>query len=96
MPPEGVQLPDGRFLPGGTRVGMAIYHVHYNSTIFPNPRVFDPTRWLKPAAEIERQNKFMVAFSRGSRACAGIKYVFILLGLSKLVQGLHPVMKILG
>ena len=77
VPPEGVRLPDGRVLPAGTKLGMAIYHVYYNSSIFSDPRVFDPDRWLKPAAEIEKQNKFMVAFSRGNRACAGIKYVLV-------------------
>ena len=68
-------LPDGRFVPAGTRIGMAIYHIHYNETIFPEPRKFDPDRWMKPASEIEQQLKFMVAFSRGSRSCLGIKYV---------------------
>ena len=75
MPPGGVTLPDGRFVPAGTRIGMAIYHIHYNETIFPEPRKFDPDRWMKPASEIEQQLKFMVAFSRGSRSCLGIKYV---------------------
>ena len=66
---------------------MAIYHVNYNSTIFSNPRVFDTDRWLKTAAEIEKQNKFMVTFPRGSRPCAGMKYVLIFLdGFQKLAR----------
>lgn len=79
MPPGGVTLPDGRFIPAGTRIGMAIYHIHYNENIFKEPRKFDPDRWMKPASEIEQQLKFMVAFSRGSRSCLGIKYVIDLL-----------------
>ena len=77
-------LPDGRFVPGGTRIGMAIYHIHYNETIFAEPQKFDPNRWLKPASEIEQQLKFMVAFSRGSRSCLGIKYVIPLRYLTVL------------
>ena len=70
-------LPDGRFVPAGTRVGMSIYHIHYNESIFSNPRTFDPERWLKPANEIAEQNKFHVAFSRGTRACAGINLAYM-------------------
>jgi cytochrome P450 len=42
VPKGGTTLPDGRFIPEGTRVGMAIYHVHYNPDIFPEPRKFMP------------------------------------------------------
>lgn len=66
-------LPDGRFIPEGTRIGMAIYHIHYNETIFEDPTKFDPERWLGTGEAVERRMKFMVAFSRGSRSCLGIK-----------------------
>lgn len=52
---------------------MAIYHIHYNESIFEDPTKFDPERWLAPAEAVERRMKFMVAFSRGSRSCLGIK-----------------------
>ncbi|KAL4967233.1 cytochrome P450 [Aspergillus stella-maris] len=70
VPPGGVRLPDGRFIPGGTRVGMAIYHIHYNEALFENPRLFDPDRWLQGA-------KFFVPFSKGSRACLGINLAYM-------------------
>ncbi|KAK6502936.1 hypothetical protein TWF481_007977 [Arthrobotrys musiformis] len=72
VPPGGIYLPDGRFVPAGTRIGMAIYLIHYNPDLFPNPRVFDPERWLKDPAEMTVQNKFLVPFSKGTRACLGI------------------------
>ncbi|KAI4200234.1 MAG: hypothetical protein LQ350_004092 [Teloschistes chrysophthalmus] len=72
VPPGGVNLPDGRFIPAGTRVGMAIYHIHHNPSIFPEPKVFDPERWLQSPEKMVESNKFLVPFSRGSRACAGI------------------------
>lgn len=77
VPPGGVTLPDGRFVPAGTRIGMAIYHIHYNDDIFENPRKFDPDRWMKPAEEIATQLKFMVAFSRGTRSCLGINLAYM-------------------
>jgi len=77
VPHGGVTLPDGRYIPAGTRVGMSIYHIHFNESIFSNPRTFDPERWLKPSEEIAEQNKFMVAFSRGSRSCLGINLAYM-------------------
>ena len=52
---------------------MAIYHIHYNESIFENARTFDPERWLQAPEEVARLSRFMVAFSRGSRSCLGIK-----------------------
>lgn len=77
VPPGGVTLPDGRHVPGGTRIGMAIYHMHYNEAIFEDPRRFDPERWLQTPAEVARLSRFMVAFSRGSRSCLGINLAYM-------------------
>jgi cytochrome P450 len=33
VPSGGVTLPDGRHVPAGTRIGMAIYHIHYNEAM---------------------------------------------------------------
>ncbi|KAJ6190031.1 hypothetical protein N7519_000052 [Penicillium mononematosum] len=77
VPPGGVRLPDGRFIPAGTRVGMAIYHIHYNETLFENPRVFDPERWLQGPEVTAERAKFLVPFSRGSRSCLGINLAYM-------------------
>ncbi|KAG0152686.1 hypothetical protein PDIDSM_42610 [Penicillium digitatum] len=77
VPPGGVRLPDGRFIPAGTRVGMAIYHIHYNETLFENPRVFDPERWLQGSEVTTERAKFLVPFSRGSRSCLGINLAYM-------------------
>ncbi|KAJ5159288.1 Cytochrome P450 [Penicillium coprophilum] len=77
VPPGGVRLPDGRFIPAGTRVGMAIYHIHYNETLFENPRVFDPERWLQGSEVTAERAKFLVPFSRGSRSCLGINLAYM-------------------
>jgi cytochrome P450 len=73
VPAGGATLPDGRFLPAGTRVGMAIYHVHYNPDLFASPRTFAPERWLgEPSEALAQMHRFLVPFSKGTRGCIGI------------------------
>ena len=59
-------------IPVGTPVGMTTLLLHNNPNTYPNPREFDPNRWLQPSAS--RLSKYMVAFSKGSRQCLGMKY----------------------
>lgn len=68
-------------------MGMAIYHIHYNETLFENPRVFDPERWLQGSEVTAERAKFLVPFSRGSRSCLGIKYVPPLLRERNVTNG---------
>ena len=58
-------------IPVGTPVGMTTLLLHNNPNNFPNPRKFDPNRWLQASGS--GLNKYMVAFSKGSRQCAGMK-----------------------
>lgn len=55
---------------------MSVWDMHHNEDIFPDPTVFKPTRWID-AKDPRKLDKGFVPFSKGSRACAGIKYVFI-------------------
>ena len=48
VPPQGDQLPDGRFIPGGTRVGTCVYGILRNRSIFGDDAdVYRPERWLE-------------------------------------------------
>jgi cytochrome P450 len=58
-------------IPVGTPVGMTTLLLHNNPDTFPNPRKFDPERWLQPSAR--QLGRYMVAFSKGSRQCLGMK-----------------------
>ena len=49
--------------------------VHLNPQIFPNPKTFDPERWLKE--DSSTLDHYLVAFSKGQRSCTGIKCVFL-------------------
>jgi cytochrome P450 len=56
-------------IPAGTPVAMSSLLQHRNSDKFPNPEKFDPERWLKSDGRLE---KYLVAFSKGTRQCLGI------------------------
>ncbi|KAI0747057.1 cytochrome P450 [Daedaleopsis nitida] len=57
-------------IPAGSVVAMGATFVHFNSTIFPNPRDFVPERWLGEGKA--NLDQYLVAFSKGPRACLGI------------------------
>jgi cytochrome P450 len=48
--------------------------MHHDESIFPDSYRFNPDRWMDPT-ERKRLEKYMVAFSRGSRMCIGMQYV---------------------
>ncbi|KAL1989662.1 hypothetical protein VTN49DRAFT_6859 [Thermomyces lanuginosus] len=58
-------------IPPGTPVSMTAYIQHHDESIFPHSHKFIPERWLDPV-ERRRLEKYMVAFSRGSRQCVGM------------------------
>lgn len=57
-------------IPAGVDVSMAVSFVHLDPEVFKDPLHFNPDRWLAPNAH-ELENS-LVAFSRGTRMCAGI------------------------
>ncbi|KAJ3525293.1 hypothetical protein NMY22_g10639 [Coprinellus aureogranulatus] len=60
----------GHMVPQGTVVSMSHFFMHMNPNIFPEPKKFDPDRWLKDdAGELL---KYLVPFSRGQRQCVGM------------------------
>ncbi|KAL5342816.1 cytochrome P450 [Aspergillus crustosus] len=54
------------FFPPGTSVGVSTYQLHQDESVFPDPLVFKPDRWLDPTDEM--LNNFF-AFGKGTRAC---------------------------
>jgi cytochrome P450 len=61
-------------LPRGYAIGMSAYITHHNERAFPNSFEFAPERWLdeknQRRKEVERS---LMSFSKGSRACLGMK-----------------------
>ena len=58
----------------GRVVSMTHADLHHDPTIFPDPKSFDPGRWLQVEGATARK-RYLVPFSRGSRRCMGIQYV---------------------
>jgi cytochrome P450 len=54
------------YFPTGSVLGCSGYELHFNPTIFPEPRSFKPERWLDTT---EAMSKYWFAFGAGSRAC---------------------------
>lgn len=83
VPTEGLDLPDGRFIPAGTIVGMNPWVMNRSQEVFgAGPDEFRPERWLQNDEETkeefeDRLNKMKGAdftFGHGKRMCVG-KYV---------------------
>ncbi|KDQ07348.1 hypothetical protein BOTBODRAFT_167101 [Botryobasidium botryosum FD-172 SS1] len=56
----------------GTIVSVDIVGIHYNPRYFPDPEVYNPSRWR----DITDPDQF-VAFGYGPRACAGRKFAMV-------------------
>ena len=56
-------------IPAGTPLSSISYFIHYNAEIFPEPMMFRPERWL--VADMNRLDRYLVAFGRGTRNCVG-------------------------
>lgn len=66
---------DGRILPAGVTVILAIYLLHKNKKIFENPNKWDPDRFLPEEIEKRHPNSF-VPFVTGPRTCLGLIRIF--------------------
>ncbi len=88
VPKEGTHIA-GRFIPGGTTVGMNAWVAHRNESVFgKDAEIWRPERWFEiegsgRGAEVE---KSFLAFGMGSRTCIGKN--ISLLEISKLVPEL--------
>ncbi|KAL6054597.1 hypothetical protein STEG23_001414, partial [Scotinomys teguina] len=66
-----VTFPDGRSLPKGISVLLSFYGLHHNPSVWPNPEVFDPSRF---APNSPRHSHSFLPFSGGARNCIGKQF----------------------
>ncbi|RGP71262.1 benzoate 4-monooxygenase cytochrome p450 [Fusarium longipes] len=74
VPPGGIEL-HGIFIPEGTVLTSSpIWYLH-DTRAYPNPKVFDPYRWLSQDGESltkdSLRDRFYIPFSRGANICLG-------------------------
>lgn len=99
VPAGGLTLPDGRFIPAGTKVGVNPAVTNRDRAVFGDDAdEFDPDRWLKRDGEAQGDFELRLrkmrdvadhTFGGGSRVCMG-RY-FAQLELWKLVATLYSV-----
>jgi len=84
---DRVALADDEFngvkIPAGTTVVPYIYGVHHNETVWPNPEIFDPSRFE------QKQHPFaFIPFGGGPRVCIGqnMALMQILLVLATIIR----------
>lgn len=67
---------------------MSLPNVLFDPEIFPEPHKFIPDRWLEATAKGERLDRYLVAFSKGTRSCLGINVAYseMYLGVAALVS----------
>ncbi|KAF2180281.1 cytochrome P450 oxidoreductase [Zopfia rhizophila CBS 207.26] len=72
VPAEGVEM-SGRFIPGGTIVGINPWVINRDKTMFPDPDDFKPEGWMTAAEGQLRQmdNIIELNFGGGARKCIG-------------------------
>ncbi|KAK0702409.1 cytochrome P450, partial [Lasiosphaeris hirsuta] len=76
VPAGGVTFND-IYLPQGTVVNMSAWDMHHDTRVFTSPRLFDPSRWIAKSEdgslveEVRERERYLVAFSKGSRGCVG-------------------------
>lgn len=58
--------------PAGTIISMTSWLMHNDPSIFQDPESFQPQRWL----DNPKLEKYLVPFSKGSRACLGINLAY--------------------
>ena len=56
-----------------TPMSSSSYLIAMNSDLFPEPKTFNPNRWLEAADRGENLAQFLTNFTKGSRSCLGIK-----------------------
>ena len=66
------KLGDYTNIPGGVRVSAAVHVLHRNPTVFPEPEVWKPERWLNATKdEKDMMMRWFWAFGSGPRMCIG-------------------------
>ncbi|KAF7196895.1 Cytochrome P450 monooxygenase [Pseudocercospora fuligena] len=59
-------------IPAGTPVGMTPSIMAMNEDVFPNPKIFDPDRYLDTSGMVRRRKAAFNPFGKGPRSCLGI------------------------
>ena len=74
-PPEGALIRN-EWIAGNTSVSISAFVAHRDPTVFPNPDVYNPERWM--GEEGKQLQQYFIAFSAGARGCIGRPISYLL------------------
>ncbi|KAJ5446577.1 Cytochrome P450 [Penicillium cf. griseofulvum] len=81
--PEGGAMLAGHYIPEGFTVSTQSYTIHRDPEIYPNPEVFDVSRWLDKNRKGDSAGQLaFLPFGAGSRICLGIHLAYMELRLA--------------
>lgn len=89
--PGGTEV-DGIFVPQGTQIGTGTYSLHHHESVFPDPFVYRPERWIVDekrgvsSTDVARAESAFSPFSIGARACVGknLAYLELTIAIARL------------
>lgn len=68
----------GKYIPGGTIVGINPWVLQHDPAVYPNPHSFEPERWLEATPEhLAAMDRSFFTFGAGSRVCCGKNISYI-------------------
>lgn len=70
VPKGGCEI-SGYHIPAGTIISAQPYLINRQPSIFHNPEVFDPSRWILPSDSYRALAKNMWTYSSGAQSCIG-------------------------
>ncbi|XP_055684667.1 cytochrome P450 6j1-like [Lutzomyia longipalpis] len=73
FPPQFQDSDQRLTIPKGTSIIIPVRSIHYDPTYFPQPYVFDPSRFSEDQKK-ERHRYAFLAFGEGPRICLGMKF----------------------
>ncbi|KAJ9663932.1 hypothetical protein H2201_005414 [Coniosporium apollinis] len=69
--PPGGRILNNCFIPENTVVSMQCYTTQHDPTIYTDPDIWDPERWLSPSVLSFEWKELFMPFSKGLQACPG-------------------------
>ncbi|XP_035108567.1 cytochrome P450 4A11-like [Callithrix jacchus] len=81
-----ITFPDGRSLPKGITAMLSIYGLHHNTKVWPNPEVFDPSRFALGSAQ---HSHAFLPFSGGAKNCIRKQFAMNKLKVATALTLLH-------
>ncbi|KAJ7306251.1 benzoate para-hydroxylase [Mycena albidolilacea] len=72
----------GQNLPAGTEISVPAFTIQHHDSIWGDPDVFRPERWLESPEKRKYLSRYLLTFGKGPRACVSAHTNHIMIGLA--------------